>query len=71
MFAGIAKHGQSSIGWFFGFKLHLVVSHTGTFLAFAITPIGQLAATGLNLIPDGLLIPYPNFDLFWALYQWG
>ncbi|MBZ0302471.1 MAG: class I SAM-dependent methyltransferase [Anaerolineae bacterium] len=23
----------------------------------------------LNLIPDGLPIPYPTFDLFWAIYQ--
>jgi transposase len=38
VFAGLAKRGQSSTGWFFGFKLHLVVSHTGALLAFAITP---------------------------------
>lgn len=37
VFAGIAKRGQSSTGWFFGLKLHLVVSDTGEVLSFALT----------------------------------
>jgi hypothetical protein len=28
-------------------------------------------AGGLKIIPDRLPIPYPNFDLFWGLYQKG
>jgi hypothetical protein len=38
VFAGIAKRGQSSTGWFFGLKLHLVVSDKGELLSFAVTP---------------------------------
>ena len=30
---------------------------------------GQLTRQGLQLIPDHVAIPYPSFDLFWALYQ--
>jgi hypothetical protein len=37
VFAGIAKRGQTSTGWFFGLKLHLVVSDTGEVLAFTLT----------------------------------
>lgn len=38
VFKGIAKKGKSSIGWFFGFKLHLIVNDSGEILAFTITP---------------------------------
>ena len=29
VFKDIAKRGRSSMGWFFGFKLHLVINHQG------------------------------------------
>src|SRR5258705_2865657 len=34
VFAGRAKRGQSSMGWFYGFKLHLIVNQYGELLAF-------------------------------------
>ena len=37
-FASAAKRGKTSVGWFFGFKLHLVVSDAGELLAWQITP---------------------------------
>ena len=37
VFDGIAKRGKSSMGWFFGFKLHIVVNHFGGLLAFKLT----------------------------------
>jgi hypothetical protein len=37
VFAGLAARGKTSIGWFFGFKLHLVVSDQGELLAFYLT----------------------------------
>jgi len=37
VFAGIAKRGKTSTGWFFGFKLHLVVNDEGHLLNFALT----------------------------------
>ncbi len=36
-FAGIAQRGKNSVGWFFGFKLHLVVNDCGELLACCLT----------------------------------
>lgn len=38
VFAGLAARGKTSMGWFFGFKLHLVVNDQGELLAFQLTP---------------------------------
>jgi len=38
VFDGLAKRGKTSMGWFFGFKLHLIVSDVGEILAFQVTP---------------------------------
>jgi hypothetical protein len=38
VFAGLAARGQTSMGWFFGFKLHLIVNDRGEILQFCITP---------------------------------
>ena len=38
VFDGLAKRGKTSMGWFYGFKLHLIVSDVGEILAFQITP---------------------------------
>ncbi len=38
VFEGLAARGQTSMGWFFGFKLHLVVNDRGEILQFCITP---------------------------------
>ena len=38
VFAGLAAIGKTSMGWFFGFKLHLVVKDQGDLLAFYLTP---------------------------------
>ena len=38
VFAGRAKRGKTSVDWFFGFKLHLVVNDRGELLAFCLTP---------------------------------
>lgn len=32
-------------------------------------PLSALLTLPLNMIPDALTIPYPNFDLFWILLQ--
>lgn len=36
--AGLAQRGKSSTGWFFGFKLHLVVNECGELLNVCLTP---------------------------------
>ena len=51
VFAGYATRGKSSMGWFFGFKLHLMVNDKGELVAFRVTtgevndqvPVGRMA----------------------------
>jgi hypothetical protein len=38
VFAHIAERGKSSVDWFYGFKLHLIVNDQGELLAFHLTP---------------------------------
>ena len=38
VFAGLAERGKNSVGWFYGFKLHVVVNDQGNLLAYALTP---------------------------------
>lgn len=38
VFKHVARRGKTSVGWFYGFKLHLVVNDRGELLAFQITP---------------------------------
>lgn len=38
VFAGLAERGKNSVGWFYGFKLHLVVNDQGDLRAYALTP---------------------------------
>jgi hypothetical protein len=35
---GVAKRGKSSMGWFFGFKLHLCIDENGNILNCKVTP---------------------------------
>ncbi len=34
VFDGIAERGKTSTGWFFGFKLHVIINHLGEILSF-------------------------------------
>lgn len=38
VFRKLAARGQCSLGWFYGFKLHLIVNEYGEVLAFTLTP---------------------------------
>ena len=38
VFAGLAERGKSSVDWFYGFKLHLIVNDQGDLLACHLTP---------------------------------
>jgi len=42
VFRGLAERGKTSIGWFFGFKLHVVINVYGEVIDFLITP-GNIA----------------------------
>jgi len=37
VFEGIAQRGKSSTGWFYGFKLHLIVNEVGDIISFIFT----------------------------------
>jgi hypothetical protein len=38
VFRGLAKMGKTTMGWFFGFKLHLAINECGELLAVQLTP---------------------------------
>lgn len=38
VFNGFAKRGKTSVDWFYGFKLHIVINHLGELLGFRLTP---------------------------------
>ena len=38
LFTGLAERGKTSMGWFYGFKLHLVVNDQGQIVAYCLTP---------------------------------
>lgn len=38
VFNGLAAMGKSTLGWFYGFKLHLIINDRGELLALALTP---------------------------------
>jgi transposase len=38
VFAGLAQRGKNSMGWFYGFKLHLVINERGEVLGLTLTP---------------------------------
>lgn len=48
-FKGIAQRGKSSTGWFYGFKLYLVVDDSGEILSFFVTP-GDVDDRNLEVI---------------------
>jgi hypothetical protein len=53
VFKGIASKGKSSMGWFFGFKVHLVINHLGQIMNMKITP-GNIADNNVKLL-QGIL----------------
>lgn len=38
VFNGLAARGKTSLGWFYGFKLHLIINECGELLTFHLTP---------------------------------
>lgn len=59
VFAGLAQRGKTTMGWFYGFKLHLVVNDRGEILAFYLTP---------GNVDDRQPIPQLTHDLFGKLF---
>lgn len=77
VFKGIAKKGKSSMGWFLGFKLHLVINDCGEIMAFKVTPGSTNDLRTVNNMTQGLLGKlfgdkgYISKELFDTLFQRG
>ncbi len=59
VFAGLAGRGKTSTGWFYGFKLHLVVNDQGEILRFCLTP---------GNVDDRKPVPHLAKNLFGKLF---
>lgn len=49
VFDGLAKKGKTTMGWFFGFKLHLIINEKGELLSFQLTG-GNVSDQNKNLV---------------------
>ena len=77
VFSGYAARGKSTMGWFFGFKLHIVINHKGEIMAARLTsgnmddrePLPELvqALKGLLFADKG----YISSELFHELFEEG
>ena len=59
VFKNIAQRGKSSMGWFYGFKLHAVFNHVGELVNFCLTPGNVDDRKGLRQMANklfGLLV---------------
>ena len=54
VFKETAKLGKSSMGWFYGFKLHLIINDSGEILSCQITPGNVDDRTNLSLMTQGI-----------------
>lgn len=77
VFKGLAKKSKSTMGWFYGFKLHILINDKGELMAFKITqgnvddrkPVDDLTqGLGGKLVGDK---GYISAELFSKLYQRG
>lgn len=50
VFKGIAQRGKTSMGWFYGMKLYLIINSLGEICAFALTP-GNVADNSTLVVP--------------------
>ena len=58
-FKGLAARGKTTMGWFYGFKLHLVVNEHGEILTFQLTP---------GNVDDRKPVPFLSKGLFGKLF---
>jgi len=59
VFSGLARRGKTSTGWFYGFKLHLIVNDEGQILSFNLTP---------GNVDDRKPVPVMTKELFGKLF---
>ena len=74
-FKGLAARGKTTMGWFYGFKLHLVVNEYGEILSFQLTPGNVDDRKPVPFLSKGLFGKlfadrgYISQDLFTRLFQ--
>jgi Transposase DDE domain len=77
VFNGLAARSKTSMGWFFGLKLHLVINHKGQIMALRITPGNTADSTVLDEVTQHLAgriyadKGYIGRELFSKLWQRG
>lgn len=77
VFKGQVKWGKNSVGWHFGFKLHLIVNDQGELLAFKLTPANTDDRKPVPELAQGLIGKlfgdrgYVSAPLFEQLFQQG
>ena len=54
VFEGLAARGKTSMGWFYGLKLHFVINHKGQVMALKITPGNTADSTVLDAMTQHL-----------------
>ncbi len=59
VFKNLAKRGKNSMGWFYGFKLHLIINDQGELSAFKLTP---------GNVDDRKPVPEMATDIFGKLF---
>jgi hypothetical protein len=59
VFKNIARRGKTSTGWFYGFKLHLIINDSGEILAYMLTA---------GNIDDRIPVPWLSRDVFGKLF---
>jgi hypothetical protein len=55
VFAATAAWGKSSMGWYYGFKLHLLINECGELLAFQVTPANVDDRTPVPELTQGII----------------
>lgn len=55
VFSGWAKRGKTTAGWFYGFKLHLIINEVGEILAFQFTPGNTADVSVLEKLSEGII----------------
>jgi len=77
VFKNLAKRGKSSTGWFYGFKLHIVINDIGELLSWCFTPGNTDDRKPVKSMCEGLqgLLfgdkGYISSKLFKELYEYG
>ena len=75
VFGDLAHWGKNSIGWYYGFKVHLIINECGELLAFQLTPANTDDRKPVPDLTQGLFGKlfgdkgYISQDLFEQLYQ--